>query len=184
VTFAVGRTVTVREVWAGEVWLEFPEMVVGDGDVLATLQRDGTPFTFPEHAGGPHPWSHQTHWRGTTVLKLRRPGEWYSVWKFFDAGADGDFRGWYVNFERPYVRRADGIDIDDLELDLVLHPDGRREWKDVEALDARLRQGRFQLDDLRHVLAAAPVVVDLLDRDDRWWSPWDEWTPGSATMAP
>jgi len=175
-TFVVGSMVTVREVWAGQAWLEFPELVVvDDGDVLATLQADGTPLTFPEHPGGPHPWSHQTHWLGTTVLKLRRAGDWYSVWKFF--GADGDFLGWYVNFERPYVRRADGFDIDDLELDLVVHPDGRREWKDVEALDARLREGRFSLDDLRQVLAAAPVVTDLLDRDDRWWGPWDEWVP-------
>jgi hypothetical protein len=182
VTFAVGRTVVVREVWAGAAWLEFPETVVEDGEVLATLQRDGTPLTFPEHPGGPHPWAHQTHWQGTTVLKLRRPDEWYSVWKFFSPA--GDFQGWYVNFERPYVRRTNGIDIDDLELDLVVKPDGRREWKDVEALDARLREGRFALDDLRQVLAAAPVVTDLLDRDDRWWSPWDGWAPGSATMEP
>ena len=81
-----------------------PRLVVADDDVLATVQHDGTPLTFPEHPGGPHPWSHQTHWQGTTVLKLRRPDEWYSVWKFFDAG--GAFQGWYVNFERPYVRRA------------------------------------------------------------------------------
>ena len=97
-TFVVGSMVTVREVWAGEAWLEFPEAVVADdGEVLATLQAHGTPLTFPEHPGGPHPWSHQTHWLGTTVLKLRRDGDWYSVWKFF--GADGDLLGWYVNFE-------------------------------------------------------------------------------------
>ncbi len=176
-TFPIGSTITIREVWDGHVWLEFPEQVVADDNVLATVQRDGSPLTFPEHPGGPHPWSGQTHWQGTTVLKLRRPDEWYSVWKFFDGGA---FLGWYVNFERPYVRRPDGIDIDDLELDLVLRPDGGREWKDVEALDARLREGRFSLEDLRQVLAAAPQVTDLLDRDDRWWAPWDDWAPPSS----
>ena len=181
-SFAPGSTITVREVWDDHVWLHFPELVVDDGDVLATLQRDGTPLSFPEHPGGPHPWSHQTHWQGTTVLKLRRPGEWYSVWKFFDV--DGAFQGWYVNFERPFVRRPDGIDIDDLELDLVVGADGQRQWKDVEHLAARLDQGRFTLEDVRHVLTAAPDVIDLLDRDHRWWSPWDEWAPGSATMEP
>ena len=180
--FAPGDVVTVREVWADQVWLEFPEVVVADDDVLATLQRDGSPLTFPPHPGGPHPWSQQTHWLGTTVLKLRRPGEWYSVWKFFDGS--NEFLGWYVNFERPYVRRDDGIDIDDLELDLVIGPDGTREWKDVEALDARLREGRFALDDLREVLAAAPVVTDLLDRDDRWWSRWDDWRPDRGQWNP
>jgi uncharacterized protein DUF402 len=149
--FAAGSIITVREVWDDQVWLHFPEVVVSDDEVLATVLRDGTPLAFPAHSGGPHPWSVQTHWEGTTVLKLRRRDDWYSVWKFFDA--DGGCQGWYVNFERPYVRCPDGIDIDDLELDLVVAPDGDHRWKDVEHLAARL------------------------DRDDRWWSPWDEWVP-------
>ena len=32
--------------------------------------------------------------------------------------------------------------------------------------------------ELRAVLDEAAVVADLLDRDDRWWSPWDDWSPG------
>jgi hypothetical protein len=27
------------------------------------------------------------------------------------------------------------------------------------------------------VLAAGSEVADLLDRDDRWWAPWDDWSP-------
>ena len=182
-TFDPGSTITVREVWAGSTWLHFPETVVSDdGPVLATVQQDGSPLTFVDHPGGPHPWSHQTHWQGTTVLKLRRVGEWYAVWKFFDPA--GRFVHWYVNFERPYERREDGIDIDDLELDLVVDPEGRRAWKDVEALSARLAEQRFGVDDLRHVLDAAAEVTDLLDRGDRWWAAWDDWTPSSGTMGP
>jgi len=175
VAFAPGSTITVREVWDGQIWLHFPEEVASDGEVLATILREGAPFSFPEHSGGPHPWSGQDAWGNATVLKLRRPDDWYSVWKFFSIA--GEFQCWYVNFERPYRRRPDGIDTDDLELDLVVLPDGERRWKDVEHLAARLDQGRFTLDDLRHVLAAAPGVVDLLDRDDRWWAPWDGWGP-------
>ncbi|MDO9457249.1 DUF402 domain-containing protein [Nocardioides sp.] len=122
----------------------------------------------------PHPWT------GPTVLQLWRPDDWCSVWKFFE---DGLFACWYVNFERPVVRTADGIDTDDLELDLVVTPDGRRTWKDVEHLHARLAEGRFALDDLSHVLEAAAEVTDRLDRDDRWWAPWDDWTP-SVPPAP
>lgn len=175
-TFEAGSRVTVREMLHGQVWLEFPETVVADdGDVLATLQVDGTPMTqHPEHPFGPHPWSGFSQWSGPSVLKLRRPGEWYSVWHFFDAGVP---RYWYVNFETPVVRAVDGIEVNDLELDLVVHPDGRREWKDVQDLAPHLATGRIAADELGHVLAAATDVWGLLDRDERWWSVWDDWVP-------
>lgn len=173
-SFAPGTMVTVREVLHCRVWLHFPETVVADdGEVLATLQVDGTPLTFPDHPV-PHPWGQLTAWQGTTVLKLRRVGDWYSVWKFFEGER---FVGWYVNFEAPYVRSADGIEVNDLQLDLVIAPDGDWYWKDVEDLGPALASGRITLDELRGVLDAAPDVVCRLDEGDRWWAPWDGWLP-------
>ena len=173
--FAPGTTITVREMLHGQVWLHFPETVVADdGEVLATLQTDGAPLTFPEHPFGPHPWSHHSAWRGPTVLKLHRTDTAYSVWKFFDGDA---FRYWYVNFEQPVVRRDDGIDVDDHQLDLVIEHDGRAHWKDVEHLAPALASGRIDLGQLRAVLEAATEVTERLDRDDRWWAPWDSWSP-------
>jgi hypothetical protein len=172
--FETGDVVVWREVWDGRPWLSMPATVVGDdGTVLAVRIGDGTPFTFDD-AEPAHPWSGRAAWSGATVLQLRRAGSWYSVWKFFDGDV---FAGWYVNFERPVVRRPDGIDTDDLELDLVVEPDGTRRWKDVEHLHARLEEGRFSVDDLVRVLEAAAEVSDRLDRDDRWWAPWDDWVP-------
>jgi hypothetical protein len=171
-----GSTVTVREVLHGKVWLHFPETVVADdGEILATVQEDGCPLTFPEHPFGPHPWSHVPAWRGPTVLKLRRTDAAYSVWKFFDGPV---FRHWYVNFEEPLVRCPDGVDVDDHQLDLVVEPDGARRWKDVEDLAPALASGRIDADQLRTVLEAATEVTERLDRDDRWWAPWDGWAPG------
>ena len=176
-TFEVGSTITVREVLHGQTWLEFPETVVhDDGEVLASVQADGSPLTFPEHPW-PHPWGHLTVWQGTTVLKLRRLGDWYSVWKFFEGGR---FRCWYVNFEQPVVRTPDGVDIDDLQLDLVIDPDGTARWKDVEDLAPALASGRMDVEHLRPVLEAAAEVRALLDADDRWWAPWDQWSPERA----
>ena len=108
------------------------------------------------------------------MLKLRRPGDWYSVWKFFKGGS---FASWYVNFESPVVRRADGVDINDLQLDIVIEPDGAWRWKDVEDLGPALASGRMTGEELRAVLDEVAVVADLLERDDRWWSPWDGWSP-------
>jgi hypothetical protein len=180
--FAPGSTVTVREMLHGQTWASFPEIVVSDdGDVLATIQLDGTPLTFPDHSFGPHPWSHLASWSGTTVLKLRRTGDWYSVWKFFSPAVE--FLFWYVNFEEPVVRRADGVDVNDLQLDLVVEADGSWRWKDVEDLAPALAARRIDSDQLRQVLRSASGVAELLRRDDRWWSPWDEWTPGAGTVS-
>ena len=62
-------------------------------------------------------------------------------------------------------------------------PDGDRQWKDVEHLAARLDQRRFGVDELVAVLRAAADVTDLLDRDDRWWAPWDGWSRPAEPVA-
>ena len=177
-TFAAGSTIVKREVWEGEVWLEHPVEVESDDGpdgVLATRLSPGSPFTFPEHPRGPHPWSARDAWSDATVLMLRRPDDWYSVWKFFGAGSA--FLSWYVNFETPVVRTADGVEVNDLQLDLVIAPDGTWRWKDVEHLAPSLASGRITQDELLATLAAAAEVADLLGRDDRWWAPWDDWAP-------
>lgn len=175
--FAGGAEVVVREVLHDAEWASWREQVVSDEDVLATVQREGTALAFPPHPV-PHPWGHLAAWQGTTMLKLRREGDWYSVWKFFDASG---FLSWYVNFETPYVRRADGVDINDLQLDLVITPGGDRRWKDVEHLAPCLDSGRITLDETLHVLHAAADVAALLERDERWWAPWDDWAPSELS---
>ncbi len=175
-TFAVGSTIVTREVLHGRTWLELPGTVVADdGTTLATMITDGAPLTHhPEHPFGPHPWARNDTWVGPTVLSLRRAGDWYAVEMFFDGAT---FRHWYVNFEQPYERTADGIVLDDLQLDLVVEPDGTRRWKDVDHLGPCLASGRIDADQVRAVLDAAATVTALLDDDERWWAAWDAWTP-------
>ncbi len=176
--FGSDQVITKREVWGDRVWLSLPVRVDSDtGDVLAVVLEDGAPFAFDDAAPA-HPWSSAEAWRGPTVLQLRRPGDWYSIWKFFGPATEGHpFRHWYLNIERPVVRTSDGITTDDLELDLVVDPDGTRHWKDVDQLTARLAEGRFDVPTLLQVLATAAELTDLLDRDERWWAPWDGWRP-------
>ena len=172
--YAAGSALRVREVLHGAEWASWDERVVSDDGILVSVKADGTPMAFPEHPV-PHPWGHLDAWRGTTVLKMRREGDWYSVWRFFDA--DGAFVGWYVNFETPVERTDDGIEVNDLQLDIVIAPDGGWQWKDVQDLAPSLASGRITQDELLAVLAEAELVAGLLDRDERWWAPWDGWTP-------
>lgn len=173
--FRPGTVITRREVLQGRPWMESPVTVVADdGDHLAVLLRPGSRFTFYDHPHGTHPWGAYEAWSGPQVLQLHRSGDPYSVWKFFD---DDTFRCWYVNFEAPLVRRSGGFDTDDHGLDLVILPNGVREWKDVDHLQAMRRSGRFTDAQALGVLEAAEQVWHLLERDDRWWSAWDSWQP-------
>lgn len=179
-TYAVGSAVRVREVLHGAEWASWDERVLADdGVVLATLQPDGTPMAFPPHPV-PHPWGHLAAWTGTSVLKLRRTGDWYSVWRFFDA--EGVPLRWYVNFETPVVRAPAAVEVNDLQLDIVVDPGGTWRWKDVQDLAPSLASGRITQHELLATLAAAAEVADLLDRDDRWWAPWDGWRLADGTL--
>ncbi len=176
--FQPGTTIIRREVLLGLPWLESPVTVVADdGDVLAVLLQPGSTFTFHDHPHGPHPWSAHQAWSGAEVLQLHRTGDAYAVWMFFDGGT---FRYWYINFEAPVTRWEGGFDTDDHGLDLIVRPDGTREWKDVNDLSTMRREGRSTDQQILDVLEAAEEVWDLLDQDQRWWSPWDSWEPAST----
>ncbi len=139
--YATGTVITRREVLHGHTWLECPVTVVADdGDVLAVQLGPDRRSRSSTHPFGTHPWRSYAGWSGPTVLQLHRAGAAYAVWMFFDGGV---FRYWYVNFEAPVVRHEDSFDTDDHGLDLIVHPDGRREWKDVDDLSAMVRSGRM-----------------------------------------
>ena len=180
--YVVGATIHRREVLHSQVWLEHPVTVVADdGAVLAVRLDPGSPFHFPAHPSGPHPWAANHAWGDSIVLQLSRCDTWYGVWKFFDT--DGTFRHWYLNFESPVVRQRDGIETDDYGLDLVIYPGGRREWKDVEDLHHQRAEGRISSAIVLKVLAAAAEVVTELDAGERWWAGWDAWQPDEVSDA-
>lgn len=93
---------------------------------------------------------------------------------FFDTRI---LRNWYINFETPVVRTADGFETGDHGLDLIIERDGTLIWKDVEDLDAMLKSGRLTPDEVLDILAAARTVIEEIRRGERWWTAWDNWTP-------
>jgi hypothetical protein len=176
-----GDVILRREVrndgWA---WLSVPVVVVRDEPgLLATYIPSGAPFTFPP---GPevHPWSVRRRWQGHGVLMLQRPDDPYAVWVFWH-GPEREFSSWYLNLQEPFRRTARGYDTQDLELDLIVHRDGRVEVKDDELLDVRVREGRFTQDQAREIRAVGKRLQLELAAGERWWDPWWAlWEPDPA----
>ena len=110
---------------------------------------------------------------------LQRPGDTYAVWVFWH-GAEREFRSWYLNLQEPFRRTEAGYDTQDLELDLILHPDGRIEWKDDELLDLRVHEGRFTQD--QAVRSARKDDGSRRARSEgHWWDAWWAlWEPDPA----
>jgi Protein of unknown function (DUF402) len=176
--WAEGETIWHREVLnSGHCWAACPVTVVRDEPgLLVTYWPEGMPFTFPP-APLVHPWTGRGGWQGNGMLALKRPDDAYSVRLFWE-GPERRFACWYVNFEERYRRLPDGYETQDLELDIVVHPDGRWELKDDELLQERVREGRFTQDQADVTRADARCFVAELESAGPWWdAAWADWSP-------
>lgn len=182
-----GDVVVRREVWHGHPWMASHVIVVSDEPgLLATYLPEGTEFTFArhDHPLGKHPWEGRSAWEGHGVLMLQRPGESYGVWHFWD-GPTRTFACWYLNLQDPLVRRRRGFDTQDLELDVVVRPDGSWAFKDAELMPERVASGRFTPGEAEGILALGDEVAAMLDAGTTWWDPaWIEWEPNPSWTAP
>lgn len=167
------------------VWLEVPVFVVDDRpEQLVTYIAPGAPFVFPEGAwptpDGRHPWHGRPAWEGNGCLMVQRPGDHYAVWHFWN-GPDYDFACWYLNLQTAFVRNARGYATQDLELDLVVFPDGTHVVKDEEVLDDRVSEGRYSPQLVTWIRSYGQKLVDRLETEGPWWdTSWAQWRPDSA----
>lgn len=60
---------------------------------------------------------------------------WYNIFALH--GPDGRLKGWYCNVTRPAVIADDYVESEDLELDLIVAPDGRLRVEDEDEFIAR-----------------------------------------------
>jgi len=178
--FAVGQLIQMRSARFGKVWLSIPVHVLSDdGDTLVVYLAEGAPFSSPDSdfPWGEHPWLQHRAFRGHGVVMQLWPGVAHSVWAFWD-GPDRAFSHWYVNFQEPFRRVAEGFETFDQELDLVLSPDGTYRWKDVEEFEQLALAGRLPPEEVAAVRAEAVKVAAALDRGERWWDEsWAAWQP-------
>jgi len=188
-----GEVIVRREVLAQGrrvgPWEATAVIVVEDSDEhLATFMPSGAPLGFGEGEwptpDGRHPWHVRSAWEGHGVLMLQRPGEAHAVWHFWD-GPDRDFRCWYLNLQSPFRRTSIGYDTQDLELDIVVAPDGSFVVKDLEYMDERVAEGRFTPELVAEVIADGDRIMAELAAGRHWWDhSWVSWEPDPSWPTP
>ena len=156
-------------------------VVEATDDLFVTYLATGAELGFFEGEwptpDGRHPWSTRSSWEGHGSLMVHRPGDHHAVWHFWK-GADRHLDCWYVNLQTAFVRTAAGYDTQDLELDLVVRPDGSWFTKDRELLDQRVDEGRFTPGLRDWIVALGDSLAAELDANQHWWDHrWAEWEP-------
>lgn len=207
-TFAPDRLLLHRDTHHGWIAFVHPTRVISDDDrgLLVWLARgsvvavertldDRGPrdMPFPEWVAAPKR-PRLTSWRGPGVLRFFPAGEAHSVWFF--RNDDGDFINYYVNLEETAIRWDDGdvagIDVIDQDLDIVVTPDRRWEWKDEDEFAERLAfPEHYWVPDEAAVWAEARKVIKRIEaaefpfdgtwtdfRPDPSWSTPTELPPG------
>jgi hypothetical protein len=187
----------LSRVWAGRVVRDDEAGLliwVADGSPLRdVIAADGRLFhevPFEDWGTVPKKLAELT-WAGDALM-LHPPGAGYSVWWFFGPGPE--FRGWYVNLERPGVRWTQaglaGIDTIDYDIDLTVAPDRSWEWKDEEQFAEHLRYDHYWVDDEAAVRTSAAEALSLVKAaafpfDGSWCDlrPGPAWMKGSALPA-
>ena len=182
-----GEPIVRRDVWHGRPVLGWGGNVVADtDDLLVLFMPGGGPLRFPpgDFFGAAHPWSGRDSWSGHGVLQLQRPGEMHAIWVFWK-GSRRELAGWYVNIQEPFRRSSIGFDTQDLELDIVIRPDGSWRWKDDERMESWIERGRWTADEVAAIRAEGARVAAELDAGRRWWSDdWASWEPDPGWPEP
>jgi len=181
-----GDAIVRREIWRGRPTGAWGGYVLEDTDEQIVLYLpEGAPLAFTQDFfGAPHPWSRRDRWVGHGVVQLHRPGSMNSVWVFW-AGPGRELAAWYVNIEEPWRRSPLGFDTQDLELDLVIEPDGAWSFKDDEQLEPWIARGRWTPEEIVAIRAEGARLGAELDAGRRWWSEeWATWEPDPAWAPP
>jgi len=182
-----GDWIVRRDLWRGKPWLGTIVRVIEDrSGLLVSYLPEGAPFGFPDGnwPGGRHPWSGRAGWEGHGVLMLQRPDDCHAIWHFWE-GTERRFAGWYVNIQRPFARTAIGYDTQDLELDIWIPAGGSWQWKDMEALEDRVRDGRFTREEVDAIKAEGFRIAEDLDAGRRWWDErWRDFVPDPGWQLP
>ncbi len=170
--------------WWGKPWSLYAMHVIEDaGDDLVTFFAPGNEMraiqgTWPTPTGE-HPWAGHdiTHWTGHGCLMIHPRGADHAIWHFWD-GPDREFSHWYINLQTDYRREPNAMDTWDLELDILVYPNGEVEFKDLELMQPRVDEGRFSQPLVDKVIDDGHALSERLKAGERWWdTSWASWVP-------
>jgi Protein of unknown function (DUF402) len=203
--FRAGETVCLRHVQRDQLGALLPMRVVRDrpDGLLLWAPPGATGWHFDMPDGRTMARTPLPEWSATRrvpaaytidhgLLSLHPPGRDYSVRWFFRP--DGRFFRWYANLEAPAIRWRDpglaGLDTVDWDLDVVISPDRRWQWKDEDEFVARLAlPGAYWVDDEERVRRAGKEIVALVEAgafpfDGTWcdFRPDPAWPPSPAVL--
>jgi hypothetical protein len=119
-------------------------------------------------AGGP---AVDFAWSRTHRLCFVGEQDGHTIELFWDE--EWGFLYWYVNLQAPLIIRGNHLDFTDLELDIVVRPDGTWEWKDEDGFVEMQELG------ILDVVAAAEVRAEgeRVIAERPWPTGWEDWRP-------
>jgi hypothetical protein len=196
-----GTVIVVQEVWKGRLWAARPVVVVDDShDQLVLWSPRGTRRKVPvtpatrleaptrgeQHADSlaSLDWEFGDSIWDVSTLWLLQEGDWHAVWVSFLE--TGEQLGWYINFQEPFRRTAEGIQMMDLALDIIAQPDRSRwRWKDQDEFELFRQRGLIDPATAERILSEANSVIERIEQDTPPFnSAWPDWRPDSSWGIP
>jgi protein associated with RNAse G/E len=195
-----GTHVIIRGIAHNRVWIAHAVTVVEDTpDLLVTYLQPGAHCKVPHglierkytpNLDGLSRWDEQDsrewklddwRWQHRHVLILMPPEAYYAVYWFWSTDFI-EFEGWYVNFQLPFHKTEWSIDTLDLEIDLIIDPDGVWRWKDEPEYLTGVRRGSIPAVVASRVEDAREEILMLFSNgspffDRKWlsWQPEPDW---------
>jgi len=190
-TWLRGDVIVERQIWHGLIAAAFPTIVVEDTpDHIVTYMAPGALFGFLDDVPYPSPTGHHPRyglgsWQGHGMLAVTPKSGNVSVQHYW-RGPDRQFACWYLNIQEPMRPTSIGYDSQDLELDIVVAPDGSWSVKDDEVLDQRVAEGRWSAEEAEAIRAMGAQVIREVLKPKRWWwdTSWSAWTPDDSLPVP
>ena len=190
-TFSPGQAAIVRNVLDGRVrWAAPMRVVRDDGDFVALFLDIGTHYQTEADSEGKQTrdFVHATGnveqvWGRHRALWLVRFGDHHATVPMWNEA--GTFVGWYVNFQEPLRRTADGFETMDLVFDMLIGPDLRWSWKDEDEFEDGIRAGWFTTEQLDDLKARGMAILEAARAGEPpFGDGWQDWKPDPTWPVP